>query len=235
MATLKVCVDHIATLRQARSGKEPDPVQAALISELAGASGISAHLRNDRRHIQDKDVYLLKQVVTTELDLTMAATADTVAFAVDVLPHMVTLVPEKPEERTTEGGLPVRGNEKELGERVATLRNHGITVCLFVDPDIQQIKAARRVGATHIQLSTLAYANALGHAQTDELESLREAAFGADKLDLTIAAGGGLNYRNAAGVADLDNVEQLVVGHAVVARAALVGLDVAVRDMLGLI
>jgi len=235
MATLGVNIDHIATIRQARGGKDPDPVQAAVVAELAGAHGITAHLREDRRHIQDRDVYLLKQTVSTRLNLEMAATPDIVKIAVDVLPFMVTLVPEKREERTTEGGLPVSDKERDLEKTIESFRNNNIIVSLFIDPDIQQIKAARRTGASHIELHTGYYANAKGQARFDELERLRDATMVARKLGLHVNAGHGLDYHNVTAVAGIQGMEELNIGHSIVARAALEGLDSAVRDMLGLV
>ncbi|MBD3391150.1 MAG: pyridoxine 5'-phosphate synthase [Chitinivibrionales bacterium] len=235
MPTLGVNIDHIATLRQARGGKEPDPLQAAVLAELAGAHGITAHLREDRRHMQDRDIYLLKQTVTTHLNLEMAATSEMVQVAMDVTPHMATLVPEKREERTTEGGLAVRGKERDLEKIIENLHEHNILVSLFVDPDIQQIKAAARSGASHVELHTGYYANASGQAQDDELAKLQDAAIAAHKLGLRVNAGHGLNYRNTSRVADLDHIEELNIGHAIISRAALVGMDLAVRDMLALL
>jgi pyridoxine 5-phosphate synthase len=235
MATLGVNVDHIATIRQARGGKDPDPIQAAAIAELAGAHGITAHLREDRRHIQDRDIYMLKQTVSTRLNLEMAATPDIVKIAIDVLPFMVTLVPEKREERTTEGGLPVNGKERDLEKSIESFHNNNILVSLFIDPDIQQIKAAKRTGASHIELHTGYYANAKGHACFDELERLRDGALVARKLGLHVNAGHGLDYHNVAPVARIEGMEELNIGHSIIARAALVGLDNAVRDMLALI
>ncbi len=234
MATLGVNVDHIATLRQARGGKDPDPVQAAVIAELAGAHGITAHLREDRRHIQDRDIYLLRQSVSTRLNLEMAATTEIVKIAVDVLPYMVTLVPEKREERTTEGGLPVQGKERDLEKTLESFRNNNILVSLFIDPDISQIKAATRTGATHIELHTGYYANAKGQAKTDELDRLRDATMYATKIGLRVNAGHGLTYQNVRPVAEIEGVEELNIGHSIVARASLSGLDRAVRDMLTL-
>jgi pyridoxine 5-phosphate synthase len=235
MATLGVNVDHIATIRQARGGKDPDPVQAATIAELAGAHGITAHLREDRRHIQDRDIYMLKQTVSTRLNLEMAATPEIVKIAIDVLPFMVTLVPEKREERTTEGGLPVNGKERDLEKSIESFHNNNILVSLFIDPDIQQIKAAKRTGASHIELHTGYYANAKGQACYDELERLRDAALVARKLGLRVNAGHGLDYHNVGPVAGIDGMEELNIGHSIIARAALVGLDLAVRDMLSII
>jgi pyridoxine 5-phosphate synthase len=236
MASLGVNIDHFATIRQARGGKDPDPVQAAVFAELAGATGITAHLREDRRHIQDRDVYLLKQVVKTHLNLEMAPTNEMTAIAVDVLPFMTTLVPEKREERTTEGGLSVREREKDLAKVIETLRNNNILVSLFVDPNLNEIKAAHRVNATHIELHTGYYSNAASESSMlEELAKLKDAALAANKLGLRINAGHGLNYINVSAVADINNVEELNIGHSIVSRAALVGLDRAVRDMIALI
>jgi pyridoxine 5-phosphate synthase len=235
MATLGVNIDHIATIRQARGGKDPDPVHAAALAELAGAHGITAHLREDRRHIQDRDVYLLKQSVSTRLNLEMATAAEIVKIAIDVLPFMVTLVPEKREERTTEGGLQVQGKERDLEKTLESFRNNNILVSLFIDPDIAQVKAAKRTGATHIELHTGYYANAQGQARFDELERLRDSTLVAIKLGLRVNAGHGLTYQNVAPVAAIEGVEELNIGHSIIARSSLVGLDRAVRDMLALI
>jgi pyridoxine 5-phosphate synthase len=235
MATLGVNIDHIATIRQARGGKEPDPVHAALIAELAGAHGITAHLREDKRHIQDRDIYLLKQTVATRLNLEMAATADIIRIALDVLPAMVTLVPENREELTTEGGLSVAAKEKELTKVVETFHDNTIRVSLFIDPEMQELKAAKRTGAEFVELHTGYYANAQGQARFDELEKIRDVAMAAHKMGLRINAGHGLNYRNVGPVAGIQNMEELNIGHSIVSRAALVGLDRAVREMIELI
>ena len=236
MATLGVNIDHIATIRQARGGKEPDPVQAAVLAELAGASGITAHLREDRRHIQDRDIYLLKQIVTTHLNLEMAPIPEIIKIAVDVLPYMVTLVPEKRQERTTEGGLSVRERERDLSKIIETFKNNSILVSLFINPDLNEIKAAKRVGASHIELHTGYYANASnGPARMEELGKLKDAALAADKLGLHVNAGHGLNYQNVMDVARIDYVEELNIGHSIVARASLLGMEAAVRDMIALI
>jgi len=236
MATLGVNVDHIATIRQARGGKDPDPVQAAVLCELAGASGITAHLREDRRHIQDRDIYLLKQTISTRLNMEMAPTSEMIKIAVDVLPYMVTLVPEKREERTTEGGLNVRERERELSKAVETFKNNNILVSLFIDPDLNEIKAAKRTGATHIELHTGFYSNASSaQAVAEELGKLKDAAMAANKLGLHVNAGHGLNYQNVTPVAEISYMEELNIGHAIVARSSLVGLEAAVRDMIALI
>jgi pyridoxine 5-phosphate synthase len=234
MATLGVNIDHIATIRQARGGREPDPVHGAIIAELAGAHGITAHLREDRRHIQDRDIYLLKQTISTHLNLEMAATPEIVQIAIDVAPFMVTLVPERREELTTEGGLDIRAKERELAKVINDMREHNILVSLFIDPDLRQIKAGQKVGATHIELHTGGYANAIGQAQAEELARLKDAARAAHTLGLVVNAGHGLNYRNVAPIAAIENIAELNIGHALIARAAMVGLDQAVRTMLAL-
>jgi pyridoxine 5-phosphate synthase len=235
MATLGVNIDNIATLRQARGGKEPDPVQAAMLAELAGAHGITAHLREDRRHIQDRDVRILKQIVTTHLNLEMACTAEMVKIARELLPWMVTLVPEKREEKTTEGGLAVRENEKKLAAHIETLRSSNILVSMFIAPALNQVKASKRVGATHIELHTGFYANCSGTAHAEELEKLRSMAFAANKLGLQVNAGHGLTYQNVAAVAGIEFIEELNIGHSIISRASLVGIESAVREMLSLI
>ncbi|MBD3344754.1 MAG: pyridoxine 5'-phosphate synthase [Chitinivibrionales bacterium] len=234
MATLGVNIDHIATIRQARGGKDPDPVQAAVLAELAGAHGITAHLREDRRHMQDRDIYLLKQVVTTHLNLEMAATNEMVHIAIDVVPFMATLVPEKREERTTEGGLSVAGKERDLEKICDQLQENDIVVSVFIDPDIQQIKAAKRIGISHVELHTGYYANLTGPAQDEELQKLGELAYAANKIGLHVNAGHGLNYQNVSAVADIEYIEELNIGHSIVSRASLVGLETAVRDMMAL-
>lgn len=235
MVTLGVNIDHIATIRQARGGKDPDPVHAAALAELAGAHGITAHLREDRRHIQDRDVYILKQTVATRLNLEMALTPDMIKTALDVCPYMVTLVPERREERTTEGGLNIRGREHEIAKSIEPFRDNNILVSLFVDPDIQQIKSAAKTGVTHIELHTGFYANATGQAKRDELGKLLDGAMGAQKLGLRVNAGHGLNYQNVSPVAKIAGIEELNIGHSIVARACLVGIEGAVKDMLALL
>ncbi|MCL2219169.1 MAG: pyridoxine 5'-phosphate synthase [Chitinispirillia bacterium] len=239
MATLGVNIDHIATIRQARGGRDPDPIHAAVLAELAGARGITAHLREDRRHIQDRDIYILGQTVSTHLNFEMAPTPEMLKIALDVRPYMVTIVPEKREEKTTEGGYPVREKERELSEKIATLRENHILVSLFINPDIAEMRSCARVGATHIELHTGAYANAGTAndraAEEDELTALKNAAMAAQRLGLRINAGHGLNYQNVSPVADIDNMEELNIGHSIISRAAMVGMDNAVREMVSLI
>jgi len=236
MASLGVNIDHIATIRQARGGKDPDPVHAAAIAELAGATGITAHLREDRRHVQDRDIYILKQVVSTHLNLEMALVPEIVKIAIDVLPYMVTLVPEKRQERTTEGGLHVREHEKELTKTIETFRHNNILVSLFITPDLNEVKAAKRVGATHIEIHTGAYANATStESKMEEIGKIKDAALAAHHFGLHVNAGHGLNYQNVSEIAHLEHIEELNIGHSIIARAALIGLDMAVRDMIALL
>jgi pyridoxine 5-phosphate synthase len=235
MTTLGVNIDHIATIRQARGGKEPDPVHAAIIAELAGAHAITAHLREDRRHIQDRDIFLLKQTLATRLNMEMAATSDIIRIALEVLPAMVTIVPEKREELSTEGGLNVSGKERDLAKIIETFHDNNIPVSLFIDPDLQEIKAAKKVGAEIIELHTGYYANAQGQAQFDELEKLRDMTLAAHKFGLQVNAGHGLNYLNVREVSRIQYMGELNIGHSIVSRSVLLGLDPAIKKMLELI
>lgn len=236
MPRLGVNVDHVATVREARRGREPDPIAAAVLVEMAGADGIVCHLREDRRHIKDRDVALLKKMVKTHLNLEMAATDEMVSRALEIVPDMVTLVPERREEITTEGGLNVVSGQDYLEEVVAKLRANSIVVSLFIDPEIQQIKAAARTGADYVELHTGPYAEAEDlNTVADELEKLRSMAAAAAKMGLGVSAGHGLNYQNVREVARIPQVEELNIGHSIVARAVLVGMERAVRDMLALI
>jgi pyridoxine 5-phosphate synthase len=231
---LHVNIDHIATLRNARGTSYPDPVWAASLCELAGAHGITVHLREDRRHIQDRDVELLRQTVRTLLNLEMAVTPEMLAIARRIKPDLVTLVPEKREERTTEGGLDVARAGPALSGTVHALLAEGIEVSLFIDPSAAEIKAAAALGARRIELATGHYCEARGHAAEVELERLAQATEEALGLELHVAAGHGLDYPNVAGVVAIPGIEELNIGHAIVSRAVLVGLDRAVRDMLAL-
>ena len=236
MAFLQVNIDHVATVRQARGAVEPDPVMAAALVELAGASGITIHLREDRRHITDRDLELLRQVVRTRLNLEMAATREMVAIACRVAPEQVTLVPERRQELTTEGGLDVIASESKVRDAVSELKEHGRIVSLFIDPSLEQIEAAHNVGAHAIELHTGRYADAGSPALAgQELDQLRSALEQARELGLVVHAGHGLNYQNTAPVAALAGIEDLNIGHSIVSRAVLVGLDRAVRDMLKMI
>ena len=235
MIKLAVNVDHVATLRQARGINEPDPVLAAGICELAGAEGIVVHLREDRRHIQDRDVRLLRQTVKTKLNLEMGAAEEIIGFALEIKPDMVTLVPEKRKELTTEGGLNAAGQKKKLKAVVGRMNDAGIPVSLFIDPDSRQIAAAVDIGATFVEIHTGRYADAAGAAERDrEFELIAAAAEEAYEAGLRVNAGHGLNYVNTARIAALGTVEELSIGHAIMARAVFVGLDQAVREMLGL-
>lgn len=239
MPKLGVNIDHVATIREARKVREPDPIAAAAICELAGADGITAHLREDRRHMQERDIRLLRQTVATHLNLEMAPTPDMLQFAIDVLPDMVTLVPEKREELTTEGGLNVAGMVDEVSRIVGSLRKHKVEVSLFIDAELHQIKAAARTGATIIELHTGQYANAYdfgeGNEWEEELVKLDNMAQVAQKSGLMVNAGHGLNYRNVVPIAGIKGLWELNIGHAIIGRAVLVGLERAVRDMLALL
>jgi pyridoxine 5-phosphate synthase len=226
----------VATIRQARGITEPDPVTAAAICELAGASGIVVHLREDRRHIQDRDVYLLRETVKTQLNLEMGAAKEIVQIALDVHPDLVTLVPEKREELTTEGGLDVVGQQKKLGKTIEKMEKASIPVSLFIDPEIKQIRAAKKVGATFVELHTGRYCEAMTEdQQMREFELIAEAADEAASLGLRVNAGHGLNYQNTAPIAALSSVEELSIGHAIIAQAVFTGLERAVRDMLDIV
>ncbi len=236
MPNLAINVDHIATIRQARGTVEPDPVTAAALCELAGASGIVVHLREDRRHIQDRDVLLLRQTVKTKLNLEMGANREIIGFALDLKPDMVTLVPEKREELTTEGGLDVVSQQKKLAQTVKKMTAAGIPVSIFVDPDLAQIKAASAIGATFVEIHTGKYCDATGeNAREYEFQLIAAAAEEASQMGLRINAGHGLNYRNTAPIAALATIDELSIGHAIISRAVFTGLDQAVREMLGII
>lgn len=232
MATLGVNIDHIATIRQARGTVEPDPVAAATLVELAGADGITVHLREDRRHIQDRDVRLLRETVRTHLNLEMAATDEMVKIALDIKPDYVTLVPERREELTTEGGLDVAGQRDRMEGVVDTLQSAGIPVSLFIDADRAQIEASVEVKAQFIELHTGQYAEAKTEADRDrELAILREGCNQAISAGLRVNAGHGLTYWNVYPIANLLGMEELNIGHTIIARAVLVGLERAVREM----
>jgi len=232
LPTLGVNIDHIATIRQARRTVEPDPVAAAVLAELAGADGITVHLREDRRHIQDRDVRLLRQTVRTHLNLEMAATDEMVAIALDIKPDYVTLVPEKREEVTTEGGLDVAGQADRMASIVTTLQQVGIPVSLFIDADPQQIDAAAAMQAKFIELHTGQYAEAHDEAsRAKELALLATGCKRAIAAGLRVNAGHGLTYWNVYPVACLSGMEELNIGHTIISRAVLVGLERAVREM----
>jgi pyridoxine 5-phosphate synthase len=236
MPRLGVNIDHVATVRQARGVRYPDPVTAAGIVELAGADGIVCHLREDRRHIQDRDLRLVREVIQTRLNLEMAATEEMVRIALATKPDIVTLVPEKREELTTEGGLDVIKFFKSFKTAIQRLQQGGIPVSLFVDPRSDQIKAAEGLGANVIEIHTGHYCDARTPAEADEeLKKILDAVGEASHRDLQVAAGHGLNYVNVRRIAEIKEVEELNIGHSIIARAVLVGLDRAVREMIALI
>lgn len=232
VATLGVNIDHIATIRQARQTVEPDPVAAAVLAELAGADGITVHLREDRRHIQDRDVRLLRQTVRSHLNLEMAATDEMLAIALDIKPDYVTLVPEKRQEVTTEGGLDIAGQVARIGEIVDKLQNAAIPVSLFIDAEPSQIEASVKVQAKFIELHTGQYAEAKD--ETSRKQELKVLASGCEQAitsGLRVNAGHGLTYWNVYPVACLPGMEELNIGHTIISRAALVGIERAVREM----
>ncbi len=236
MMQLAINVDHVATVRQARGVSEPDPVTAAAICELAGARGIVVHLREDRRHIQDKDVYLLRKTVKTKLNLEMGANKEIIDIALDVVPDMVTLVPEKRQELTTEGGLTVVGQKKKLAKVVKRFNKAGIPVSIFVDPDSQQIKASHDIGAHFVEIHTGRYCDAVSEIEIDkEFELIASAAEEAYQLGLVVNGGHGLDYQNTSRIAALETIEELSIGHAIISRSIFSGLETAVRDMLNII
>ncbi len=235
MARLGVNIDHVATLREARKAKEPDPIAAAALAELAGADGIVVHLREDRRHIQDRDLRLLRETVRTKLDLEIAATEEMARIALEIKPDMVTLVPERRQELTTEGGLNVVSCREELQKIIELLREGDILVSLFIDPDPTQIKGAHKVSADLIEIHTGKYANSRGKERQAELHEIMEAAKLASKLGMGVNAGHGLDYTNVTAVSQIPEIEELNIGHSIISRAVLVGLERAVREMKSLI
>ena len=236
MATLGVNIDHVATVRQARKTVEPDPVWAAALAELGGADLITVHLREDRRHIQDRDVRVLKQTVQVKLNLEMAAEQAITDFALEVLPQQSTLVPEKRQEVTTEGGLDVVGNFDRVRRCVDQLHTAGIIVSLFIDPSEKQIEATKRLGCAAVELHTGRYADATSPAvQAEELEQLQRAGQFALQTGLVLHFGHGLTYRNVQPVAAIPGASELNIGHSIVARAVMVGFTQAVREMRELI
>ena len=232
---LAVNIDHIATIREARKTDEPDPVAAAILCELAGAQGITVHLRGDRRHIQDRDVEILKRTVTTHLNIEMASTTEMVRMAQTIKPDQVTLVPERREEVTTEGGLDVVLHAGNVERTVGQLLDARIDVSIFVDPDVEQIRQCHKLRAPKIEINTGKFADAWKEGNwTQELEKITNAARAAKKLGLVVFAGHGLTYRNIDAIAGVPEIEELNIGHSIVARAALVGLENAVREMVAL-
>jgi pyridoxine 5-phosphate synthase len=228
---LGVNIDHVATVRQARRARYPDPVYAALMAEEAGADSITLHLREDRRHIQDRDVTAMREVLQTRMNLEMAVTEEMIRIAQKVLPQDCCLVPESRQEVTTEGGLNVAGQSARVADAVQALGSSGIRVSLFIDPDLEQIEAAHRAGAPVIELHTGTYSDAAGGPQAREFERLCAAAKFAARLGLVVNAGHGLNYHNVAPIAAIPEIVELNIGHAIVARSIMDGLAKAVRDM----
>ena len=236
MAKLGINVDHIATVRQARGTKYPDPLAAALMAERGGADQITVHLREDRRHIQEEDVRVMRRSLQTELNLEMAATEAMVKFAIDLQPNQVTLVPEKRQEVTTEGGLDCLKNRKSLAKFVPLLRQKGVRVSLFIDPEPKQIEAAKELRSDAIEIHTGCYADArLPREQQVELERIRQAAILGKKLELWVACGHGLNYQNTTPVAQIPEIVEFNIGHSIIARALFVGIESAVREMKKLV
>ncbi|MEM5786629.1 MAG: pyridoxine 5'-phosphate synthase [Syntrophobacteraceae bacterium] len=236
MARLAVNVDHIATVRQARLAKEPDPVTAAALAELGGANGIVVHLREDRRHIQDRDVAVLRETVKTKLNLEMAATREMVEIALKIKPDVVTLVPEKRQELTTEGGLDVVLFENDLKGVVGTLHDKGIAVSLFVNPDLKHIKAAHRLEVDYLELHTGSFSEAHSFARRqEEYERLVTAARLTQKLGIGVHAGHGVDYQNVLWIRNITEIEEFSIGHSIIARAVLVGMERAVREMIQLV
>src|SRR5687768_4875870 len=232
---LAVNIDHIATIREARKTDEPDPVAAAVLCELAGAQGITVHLRGDRRHIQDRDVELLRRTVTTHLNIEMAATTEMVRIAQTIKPHQVTLVPERRDEVTTEGGLDVVLHSGNVEKVVQQLLDARIDVSIFVDPDLEQIRQCHKLRAPKIEINTGKFSDAWKQGNwTAELEKIATAARAAKKLGLVVLAGHGLTYRNIDAIATIPEIEELNIGHSIISRAALVGLEAAVLEMVAL-
>ncbi|GJL56251.1 MAG: pyridoxine 5'-phosphate synthase [Nitrospirales bacterium] len=232
MAKLGVNVDHVATLRQARGGHEPDPITAATLVELAGADGIVVHLREDRRHIQDRDLTLLKETVHIQLNLEMAADEAVAKMALSIKPDMVTLVPERRQELTTEGGLAVVERKDRIQAMIQLLHDGGIPVSLFIDPDQQQVRAAHKIHADSIELHTGRYANTRNRKeQQTEFEALEQAARLAHRLGLGVNAGHGLNYQNVRRLLHIREITEFNIGHSIISRAIFIGLEKAVRDM----
>lgn len=232
---LGVNIDHVATVRQARKGIEPDPVMAATLAIIGGAEGITVHLREDRRHIQDRDLKMLKEFVPVELNLEMAATKEMIGIAARIKPDLVTLVPEKREELTTEGGLDVKSQKNQIKEAIKKIQGSGIPVSLFINPDADGIQISKQIGADMVEIHTGMYANAKGKKQEEELDRVAIAVKHALSVGLLINAGHGLNYFNVSKVALIQGLRGLYIGHSIISRAVLVGIEMAVRGMKDLI
>ncbi len=236
MAGLSVNVDHVATLREARKGRYPDPVSAAVLAELAGVDGIVVHLREDRRHIKDRDLRILRKVVHSKLILEMASTNEMVGIALDVQPDVVTLVPEKREELTTEGGLDLIVHKDAVAETVGTLQDNGIPVCIFIDPDPEQIKIAHQINANMVEIHTGIFCDAKTSKKRDQaFSNIVNSAKLAFKLRMGVNAGHGIDYKTIKAFKGLNEIDEFSIGHSIISRAVLVGMDSAVREMLALI
>lgn len=232
---LGVNIDHVATLRQARRSIEPDPISVIPIVELAGADSITMHLREDRRHIQDRDVYLAKQIIKTSLNLEMSINDEIVKIALDVVPNEVCIVPERREEITTEGGLDIKPIKSRLIEVIKVLKSKGVIVSLFIEPEVEDIDLAKEVGADYVELHTGKYSNAVGDNLILELEKIRKAAEYAHSIGLGVNAGHGLNYKNTYDIALIPEIETLNIGHSIISRAIYVGIRQAVIEMKDII
>lgn len=233
---LGVNIDHIATIREARKGSEPDPVQAAILAELGGADGITVHLRGDRRHIKERDVELLKSTIKVPLNVEMSPTSEMKSIMLTILPHQVTLVPEKRDEITTEGGLDVIINQNVLPDYIRELEVSGIRVSIFIDPDKEQIRAAHKIGVKIIEINTTRFSECKDReCEEKEFEKLYDTVKYSKKLGIKVLAGHGLNYRNIQIFRNLKDVEEVNIGHSIISRAVFVGLERAVREMKNLI
>jgi pyridoxine 5-phosphate synthase len=232
---LNVNIDHVATVRQSRRGVEPDPILAAYLAELAGAEGVVVHLREDRRHIQDRDLKILRQTVKTKLNMEMAPIGEMVEIAIDIRPDMVTLVPEKREEITTEGGLNILAHIETIAGAVNKIKKKGLFVSLFIDPDSEQIKAAKNTGADMVEIHTGLYAQAKNiEEKIEELKKIENSVEASLKLGLKVSAGHGLNYINVRRISQIRGVEELNIGHSIIARSVIIGIEKAVKEMLEL-
>lgn len=236
MPKLNVNIDHIATLRQSRLGEEPSVMDAARLVEKAGADGITVHLREDRRHIQDKDIYSLRKIIKIKLNLEMAAVPDIINVALKVKPDWITLVPEKRRELTTEGGLNLAKNKKKLENLVKKFHNAGILVSFFVDPDISQIKTAKEIDGDFVEIHTGRYASAISkHNVNREFKKIKESAIFAKSLNLGVNAGHGLDYTNIKSIAKIKEIEEFSIGHSIISMAVFIGIYNAVKKMIELI